>query len=214
MSAFGFRKASDLPAIVPLFPLTSAIVFPRGQLPLHIFEPRYLNMVDDALAANRVIAMIQPLPNGPEEALAAVGTLGRITSFSETDDGRYMLTLTGLARFRLVEELPVKTPYRQARADFAAFERDLSAPKRTSIDRERLRTALQAYVDTHGFEADWSAVDNAPSEALVNAVATLCPFDAAAKQALLETETLPDRCAALIALLEMEAAPDLSGRLQ
>jgi Lon protease-like protein len=108
----------------------------------------------------------------------------------------------------------VQTPYRKAVVDYAPFEADLRAPKRVKLDRDRLRVALQRYVDTHGFEADWSAVDDAPGEALVNAVATLCPFDPQAKQALLEAETLPDRCAALIALLELDVTPDTSGRLQ
>jgi len=214
MSAFGYRKPSDLPAAIPIFPLTGAIVFPRGQLQLNIFEPRYLNMIDDALADERLIGMIQPA--GDMAALAPplteVGTVGRITSFAETDDGRYLITLTGVCRFRITQEAPAATPYRQALVSYDEFASDLTSPKRVRIDREKLRNALQRYVDTHGYQADWSAVDGAPTEALVNAVSTLCPFDAPAKQALLEAETLSDRCAALIALLEMGAAPD--GRLQ
>ncbi len=214
MSAFGYRKPSDLPAAIPIFPLTGAIVFPRGQLPLNIFEPRYLNMIDDALADERLIGMIQPADSAPVLAppLTEVGTVGRITSFAETDDGRYLITLTGVCRFRITQEAPAATPYRQALVSYDEFASDLTSPKRVRIDREKLRNALQRYVDTHGYQADWSAVDGAPTEALVNAVSTLCPFDAPAKQALLEAETLSDRCAALIALLEMGAAPD--GRLQ
>jgi len=216
MSAFGYRKPSDLPAAIPVFPLTGAIVFPRGQLPLNIFEPRYLNMVDDALADERLIGMIQPAADAPMLAppLSDVGTVGRITSFAETDDGRYLITLTGVCRFRITQEAPAQTPYRQALVSYDEFAGDLTAPRRVRIDREKLRNALQRYVDTHGYQADWSAVDGAPTEALVNAVSTLCPFDAPAKQALLEAETLSDRCAALIALLEMGAGPGDHGRMQ
>ncbi len=214
MSAFGYRKPSDLPQTIPVFPLTGALLFPRGQMPLNIFEPRYLNMIDDALAGERVIGMIQPAgesgdARGP--ALADVGALGRITSFSETDDGRYLITLTGVCRFRIAQELKTPTPYRQALVDYSGFAADLKPANRVKIDREKLRNALKRYVDTHGYQADWSAVDEAPSEALVNAVSTLCPFDPPAKQALLEAETLSDRCAALIALLEMESGPDATG---
>lgn len=206
MSAFGYRKPQDLPEAIPIFPLSGAILFPRSTLPLNIFEPRYLNMIDDALAGKRLIGMIQPTERSG--AIAAIGGVGRITAFAETDDGRYLITLTGVARFRVAEELRVDTPYRQVRADFASFSQDLSAPGfEAAIDRDRLRGALRRYVDMHGFETDWSAVDEAPPEALVNAVASLCPFDNLAKQALLEADDLTDRCAVLIALLEMSAEP-------
>ncbi len=208
MSAFGYRKPADMPSTIPVFPLPGAILFPRGQLPLNIFEPRYLNMIDDALAGDRVIGMIQPSNTAPAaDGLSDVGTLGRISSYAETGDGRYLITLTGICRFRIAQEKKARTPYRQALVDYAAFAEDLHAPaKQAKIDREKLRHALQRYVDTHGYQADWSAVDGAPSEQLVNAVSTLCPFDPAAKQALLEAETIADRCAALVALLEMAAA--------
>jgi Lon protease-like protein len=208
MSAFGFRKAQDLPEVIPIFPLTGAILLPRSTLPLNIFEPRYLNLIDDALAGKRLIGMIQPTDRAPAPGVAAVGGVGRITAFAETDDSRYLITLTGVARFRVVEEVAVSTPYRQVRADFAAFEQDLSPPGFDAvIDREHLRDALRRYVDMHGFDTDWSAVDEAPPEALVHAVASLCPFDSLAKQALLEANTLSERCSTLIALLEMSAEP-------
>ncbi|MBI1252094.1 MAG: peptidase S16 [Alphaproteobacteria bacterium] len=214
---FGYRKPSDLPATAALFPLSGAILFPRGQLPLNVFEPRYLNMVDDALASDRIIGMIQPLSEGGtpgRPALAGVGTLGRITSFAETEDGRYLITLTGVSRFRVTQELETTTPYRRASVTYDWFASDLYPPERgLNIDRERLRLALQAFVDQHGYEADWDAVDAAEPEMLVHAIAALCPFDPAAKQALLESETIADRCAALIALLEMGVDnDDLSGR--
>lgn len=206
MSAFGYRKPQDLPEVIPIFPLPGAILFPRSTLPLNIFEPRYLNMIDDALAGKRLIGMIQPVDR--TGGIAEVGGVGRITTFAETDDGRYLITLTGVARFRVTEELTVESPYRQVRADFSLFGRDLSPPGfEAVIDRDRLRNALRRYVDMHGFETDWSAVDEAPPEALVNAVASLCPFDGLAKQALLEADDLADRCATLIALLEMSAEP-------
>ena len=201
---FGYRKPSDLPTTIPLFPLPGVILFPRGQLPLNVFEPRYLNMVDDALARGRVIGMIQTMGAGAKPDLAAIGTLGRITSFSETDDGRYLITLTGVSRFRLAREIDAETPYRSALVSYDDFASDLFPPERgLGIDRERLRDALQAYVDQHGYQADWHAVDAAEPESLVDAVATICPFDPLAKQALLEALTVADRCAALIALLEI-----------
>jgi uncharacterized protein len=207
MSAFGYRRPEDLPQAIALFPLPGAILFPRGGLPLNIFEPRYLNMVDDALAGERLIGMIQPASGEESEtipALSEVGTLGRITSFSETEDGRYLITLTGVCRFRIGRELPSALPYRQALVDYDEFAADLT-PAQGRIDREKLRFALRAYVDSRGYQTDCSAVDEAPSEALVNAVSTLCPFDPPAKQALLEAPSLDDRCAALIALLECDA---------
>jgi len=207
VSAFGYRKPADLPQTLPLFPLAGAILFPRGVLPLNVFEPRYLNMVDDALGGERLIGMIQPAAGQDDVAtprLTHVGTAGRITSFSETDDGRYLITLTGVCRFSIEQEAPLLRPYRQARVAYDTFADDLR-PAEGRIDREKLRHALRAYVDNHGYEADWSAVDDAPTEALVNTVSVVCPFDPPAKQALLEASSLEDRCAALIALLEWGA---------
>ncbi len=216
MSSFGYRKPADLPTAIPLFPLAGALVFPRAPLPLNIFEPRYLNMVDDALGADRLIGMIQPAKgddDAPEPALARVGCVGRITSFAETEDGRYLITLTGVCRFTIVREMPLVRPYRQAEVLYDAFAADLKQPLE-QIDRDKLRHALRSYVDSHGFKADWSAVDDAPSEALVNAVSAACPFDAAAKQALLEAPSLAERCSALIALLEWGAGDDTERPLQ
>lgn len=214
MSAY--RKIEDLPETLPLFPLAGAILFPRGGLPLNVFEPRYLNMVDDALASDRLIGMIQPA-SGQEQAahpdLAEIGTAGRITSFSETEDGRYLITLTGICRFRLQREGGSGQPYRRALVAYDEFAGDL-APARGRIDRDKLRLALRAYVDRRGYETDWSAIDKAPPEALVNAVSTLCPFDAPAKQALLEAPSLGERCKALIALLECDARDGGEHKLQ
>lgn len=208
MSAFGFRKPEDLPTTAPIFPLAGALVFPRSALPLNIFEPRYLNMVDDALAASRLIGMIQPSARGlgiQQPPLAQVGCLGRITTFSETDDGRYLITLTGVCRFRIERELEVLTPYRQVLADYHEFGADLDAPTGAEINRTRLSLALRRYVEINGFQADWDAVEEAPAETLVNALASLCPFEPEEKQALLEAETLKDRVEALVALLELNS---------
>jgi Lon protease-like protein len=210
MSAFGFRKPDDLPRIIPVFPLAGALLLPRSNLPLNIFEPRYLNMIDDALASDRLIGMIQPDPHGGDPAqpiLRAVGCAGRITNYAETEDGRYLITLTGVCRFRPARELPASTPYRQVNALYDDFARDLLEDGASGdIDRARLGASLRRYVDANGFNADWGAVDDAPAEALINALATLCPFDPEEKQALLEARDLPERCAALIALLEIAGA--------
>ncbi|MBU6371818.1 MAG: LON peptidase substrate-binding domain-containing protein [Alphaproteobacteria bacterium] len=207
MGAFGYRKVQDLPRSFPVFPLTGAILFPRGGLPLNIFEPRYLNMIDDAIASERIIGMIQPSPRTVDQQkppLSAVGCAGRITSFAETDDGRYLITLTGMARFRVVRELDIALPYRKVEAEFGEFADDLQAPGAAyAIDRTRLTKALRRYVEVNGYQVDWSAVDDAAPEVLVNAVATLCPFEPAEKQALLETVRLDERCAALVTLLEL-----------
>jgi Lon protease-like protein len=215
VSAFGYRKPADLPHTIPLFPLEGAILLPRGVLALNIFEPRYLNMVDDSLATERMIGMIQPA-SGHEQAprpdLADVGTLGRITMFSETDDSRYLVTLTGLARFHVVRELEADTPYRQALVDYDAFADDFREAHGHTIDRAKLIATLKSYASLHGFSVDWDSVEQAPTETVINVAAQICPFDAAAKQALLESQTLEDRNDALIALLEWDAAADRGGQ--
>jgi Lon protease-like protein len=209
MSAFGYRKPADLPQTIALFPLTSAILMPRGVLALNVFEPRYLNMVDDALGAERLIGMIQPAIGEDGEAvpqLCDVGTVGRITSFNETEDGRYLITLTGVCRFDLDQELDAGTPYRQALVNYEPFADDFTASPGRSIDRDDLIASLKTYAALHGFQVDWDSVEGAPTETIINVAAQVCPFDAAAKQALLETITLEERANALIALLEWDAA--------
>lgn len=211
MSAFGYRKPSDLPQTIPLFPLEGAILLPRGVLALNVFEPRYLNMVDDALGAERLIGMIQPATgeeNNPSPGLADVGTVGRITAFQETEDGRYLITLTGVARFDVVRELETDTPYRQALVDYEPFAGDFSTSMGHTIDRSALIGKLKKYASLHGFNVDWDSVDQAPTETIINVAAQICPFDSAAKQALLESVTLDERCQTLIALLDWDAAAD------
>jgi uncharacterized protein len=211
VSSFGYRKPADLPQTIPLFPLEGAVLYPRGVLALNIFEPRYLNMVDDALGEERLIGMIQPAVGDEQNAapdLADVGTVGRITTFSETDDGRYLITLTGIARFSFERELEAGTPYRQALVSYDAFAADFAPAPDLSIDRDELMKSLKTYAALHGFAVDWDSVDQAPTETVINVAAQICPFDSAAKQALLEAESLDDRCRALIALLEWDVASD------
>jgi Lon protease-like protein len=212
--AQGYVRASDLPQVIPVFPLPGAILLPRGQLPLNIFEPRYLNMIDDAMAGDRIIGMLQP-QQGPRLApgLSPIGCAGRITSFAETSDGRYLITLTGCARFRLASEIPTRTPYRQIRADFTPFEADLTTPPVDDIglDRDGLLDALRAYLETRGLDIDWDTAETAPPEALVNSLSMALPFDPPEKQALLEAANLTDRSAVLTALLTIDAAGDSDG---
>lgn len=211
MSTFGYRKPADLPQTIAVFPLEGAVLYPRGVLALNIFEPRYLNMIDDVLADQRLIGMIQPAVGHEQDVtpdLAEVGTVGRITTFSETDDGRYLITLTGIARFHLEREIKAGTPYRQALVSFEAFADDFAPSSDRSIDRPELMKSLKTYAALHGFQVDWDSVEQAPTETVINVAAQICPFDAVAKQALLEAETLDDRCQALIALLEWDVASD------
>ncbi len=205
----GYRKAIDLPQVIPVFPLDGVLLLPHGALPLNIFEPRYLNMIDDAMAGDRIIGMVQTAPGGDPDRprLAPVGCAGRITSFSETGDGRYIITLTGLCRFETADELPGATPYRRIRADFAPFEEDLAALQaHPAVDRDRLLQALKHYLDHRGLGVDWDTAHAAPTEALVNSLAMALPFHPAEKQALLEASGATARREALIALLEIDAA--------
>jgi Lon protease-like protein len=208
-----YRTPDDLPKAVPVFPLTGALLLPRGGLPLTVFEPRYLAMVDDAIAGTRLIGMIQPTE--PEEqslkpALSQVGCLGRITAFKESEDHRYQVTLTGICRFAVVAELVVDTPYRQVDADYTRFACDLALNEESDLPRDRLMVALKNYLTRRELKADWQSVMNAPPEHLVNALAMLCPFEPAEKQALLEAPGWSERVATLVALLEMSDAQAVS----
>ncbi len=204
-------RAEDLPQVIPLFPLDGALVLPHATRPFNIFEPRYLNLLDDVMAAERIIGMIQTAPGGARERphLAHVGCAGRVTSFGETPDGRYAITLTGVCRFRLGEELSSPAPYRQARADFLPFADDL-APLPKARDegkqRERLMTALTRYLDHQGLRVDWGAVRDAPLAGLVNSLAMALPFDHAELQAILEAPDLDARRRTVITLLEIDGS--------
>ena len=204
----GYSKITDLPQVAPLFPLSGVLLLPRGHLPLNIFEPRYLNMIDDVMGSDRVIALVQTREGGERArpALAAVGCLGRVTSFAETSDGRYLIELSGVCRFRLGPELNAPTPYRQARLDYAAFATDLEPAPDVSGSRSELLAALRAYLERRGLSVDWEAAGQAPTEALVNSLSMALPFEPAEKQALLEAAGLHDRLHTLHALLRMGAA--------
>ena len=213
MVASPFKKAQDLPLSIPVFPLDGALLLPRGALPLSIFEPRYIAMVDDAMAGERIIGMVQPRPGGEPDrpTLQPVGCAGRITAFAETNDGRYLITLTGLSRFTVRSELSVITPYRQVRADFLAYEADLTASsdEDEGFDRLRLLNALKRYLEFRSLDVDWETAKAAPSEALVNSLSMALPFDPAEKQALLEAPDLPERRNTLVALMEIDSRAGL-----
>ena len=201
-------SAADLPDTIPVFPLSGVLLLPRGQLPLNIFEPRYLNMVDDAMAGDRLIGMVQPSGGAASlPRLSQIGCVGRITSFAETSDGRYLITLTGCSRFRVQSELPVQTPYRQVRAAFEAYEDDLvSPPEEPDFDRDAFLDALRAYMAHRLLDIDWETAETAPMEALVNSLSMALPFEPAEKQALLEAMGLMPRAEALTALMRIDAA--------
>jgi Lon protease-like protein len=207
-----YRGPSDMPGTIPVFPLPGALLLPRGQMPLNIFEPRYLEMVDDALRdGHRMIGMIQPdaANPGPEQRpnLYNVGCVGRITQFAETGDGRYLLQLTGIARFRVVQELTVITAYRQCQVTFAPFADDFIARKgEEQVNREALLAALRDFLKANKLKADWKGIEDAPNEALVNALAMMSPYDPAEKQALLEAPDLKTRAEILVAVTEIELA--------
>ena len=210
MTAFE-PTADNLPAEFAVFPLTGALLLPRGKLPLQIFEPRYLAMTEDALGAGRMFAMIQPDPNAAEgptgPGLYHVGCLGRLSSFSETDDGRFLITLSGLARFRVVSELPMRHGYRRVRGDFSRFPGDLDPSSQpTGVEREALLAALRSYFARRSVDANWDAIRRMPDDVLVVTLAMVCPFEAAEKQALLEAPDEAERAATLLALLQMGAA--------
>jgi uncharacterized protein len=212
-----YHGPGDLPDVIPIFPLPGALLLPRGQMPLNIFEPRYLAMVDDALrGGQRLIGMIQPdaAHPGPENRpnLFKVGCVGRITQIAETGDGRYLLQLTGIARFRVGEELEVSTPYRQCRVSFAPFVDDFTARKgEDEVDRESLLQALSHFLKANDLKADWEGIENAPNEALVNALAMMSPYGSAEKQALLEAPDLKTRAEILVAVTEIELAKASTG---
>jgi len=212
-----YRGPGDLPDIIPVFPLPGALLLPRGQMPLNIFEPRYLAMVDDALrAGHRLIGMIQPdAPPGTAQErprLYKIGCAGRLTQFAETGDGRYLIQLTGVSRFRVEEEMAAPTPYRQCRVTYAPFADDFVARKgEEAVDREALLKALAAFLKANKLEADWAGIEQAPNEALVNALAMMSPYGPAEKQALLEAPDLKTRAEILVAVTEIELAKGGAG---
>ncbi len=203
----------DLPRIIPVFPLDGVLLLPRGKLPLNIFEPRYLAMVRDALAAEWIIGMVQPRDDGADQSappIYKVGCAGRITSLNETDDGRYLITLTGICRFENEEELPLINGYRRVAANWLPFADDITPAESQTVDRGRLMPALKRYFKTQQISADWKAIEDAPGDQLVTSLAMVCPFDTPEKQALLEAPGLAERTELMISLLTM-AVLDQSG---
>ncbi|HEX5212972.1 MAG TPA: LON peptidase substrate-binding domain-containing protein [Pseudolabrys sp.] len=207
-----YRGPIDLPEVIPVFPLPGALLLPRGQMPLNIFEPRYLAMIDDALRdGHRLVGMIQPdVAHGggtDKPLLFGIGCVGRITQLAESGDGRYLIELTGVARFRVEDELPVKTEYRQCRVTYAPFADDFIARKgEEAVDREAVLKALRAFMKANKLQADWEGIDQAPNEALVNALAMMSPYGPPEKQALLEAPDLKTRAELLVAITEIELA--------
>ena len=199
-------KSIELPDLIAIFPLPGALLLPRARLPLHLFEPRYLAMLDDCLKSPaRLIGMVQPreMPKGGGNKLSAIGCAGRITSFSETDDGRYMITLTGLSRFRIADEVQGFTPYRRAHIDWAPFARDLGPEEHDAgFDREGFLALLKRYFAAHSLGGDWSGIKDAEPELLINSLSMLMPFSPEDKQALLEAPSLQTRRETMMALME------------
>jgi uncharacterized protein len=199
-----YRGLADIPSVIPVFPLSGVLLLPRGQLPLNIFESRYLKMIDDSLASHRLIGMIQPEETVEPPALMPVGTIGRLTQIAETGDGRYILTLTGIIRFRILKELDVTTPYRQCQIDCSDYADDLvDGSGEADVDRARIVESLRNYSKVNHLKVDWKEIERTRCETLVNALSMMGPFGAAEKQALLEADTLRSRAEILIAITEV-----------
>jgi|SRR6476661_2886283 Lon protease-like protein len=206
-----YRTPADLPEILKVFPLPGALLLPRSELPLNIFEPRYLAMIAAAMAGDRLIGMIQPEQENTDLSghppLFRIGCAGRITSYAETPDDRILINLCGISRFAIEEELKVETPYRQVKASFAPFTDDLMPGHREDeVDRPGLLKAFRAYLDAHDLSTDWKEVDRASTEALVNTLSVLAPYESRDKQALLEAASLKTRADILVALTEINLA--------
>lgn len=198
-------EIGDLPIKIPVFPLSGALLLPRGQLPLNIFEPRYLQMLEDALGRGRYLGIIQPRNDSDE--LHSVGCLGRVTSFSETEDGRMIISLTGICRFRVTSEMAATTPYRQLQIDYKPFLEDLTADVGAfDVRRDALLDVLREYLDATGLSVDWDSINNASNETLVNSLSMISPYGPREKQALLEAASLSERNEILIALTEIALA--------
>ena len=206
---YEYNTVSDLPLKIPVFPLSGALLLPRTQLPLNIFEPRYLEMIDNVISNNRLIGMIQSKSN-EENELFLIGCMGRITSFSELTNNRFLITLTGICRFQILQEFEVLTPYRQFKISCDDFRDDLIKGKgEDEADRERLLEVLKKYLEKNNLQADWEAIDNSSTELLINSLCILSPYSPEEKQALLEAETLKKRNEILIAMTEMTLSTNI-----
>jgi Lon protease-like protein len=214
-----YRGPADVPQRIPVFPLGRAILLPRAPLPLHVFEPRYLQMVDDVMSTSRVLGVVQPAGAEEEESpvsrtapLRRIGCAGRITSYQELDDGRLLISLTGIARFEMVEEVELAKPYRVCTVSYERFLDDfIAGAGQDEVDRERLIEVLKAYFQARELKADWTTIAKTPNEALVNWLALVSPYGSEEKQALLEAADLKTRAEMLVALAEMERAAGSCG---
>jgi uncharacterized protein len=196
----------SLPARLPIFPLAGVLLLPRGRLPLNVFEPRYLAMATDALGGDRMIGMVQtvdPAIHDGKPTVFETGCAGRITNFAETDDGRFLITLTGVSRFRIARELDGNTPYRTVEPDWSEFSGDLEPPPDAGLDRCRLLGSLKHYFKIHGISANWRDIECSKEERLIHALSMICPFTPGEKQALLEAPDIAHRARLLIAIVEM-----------
>jgi uncharacterized protein len=210
-----YASPRDLPGVIPVFPLNGALLLPRADLPLNIFEPRYLQMISDALAGERIIGMIQTEDDEKEGKanLLRTGCAGRVTSFAETPDQRILVTLTGICRFNVVEELDAMTPYRQVKADFDSYEIDLvSDLGANEVNRPALLTAFKDYLNANNMNADWNEINATSTEVLVNTLSLLAPYAARDKQALLEAPDLKTRAEVLVALTEIALSKSATGK--
>lgn len=225
-----YRSPDDLPTQIPVFPLLGAVLLPRANLPLNVFEPRYLSMIDAVMSGDRVLGIIQPVsdqaahissddvdealesPEGKSVGLRNVGTVGRVTSYQEVDDGRMVITVTGISRFRLESEVSTQELFRLVKADYSEFADDFrESLGEEDVDREHLLTVLKAYLDHNEMKADWNSISRTSSEFLVNALSVMCPYGPEEKQALLEAADLKTRADVLIALAQMELASGSEG---
>jgi hypothetical protein len=215
-----YLKLGDLPKTLKMFPLRGVIMLPRSSLPLSVFEPRYLTLVNDVLAGDRLIGFSQPAmqegdaesPEGKDAVLRRTGGAGRLTSFQETDDGRYLITLSGIARFDIIGEEQTDTPYRVCNIDWSSYENDLvHGHGEDEVERGRLLSVLKEYLSVNELSADWDGINNSSNELLVNTLSMISPYGPEEKQALLEAKNLKTRAEVLVALAEMEIAGTDSG---
>jgi len=211
-----YRRPADLPARIPVFPLRGAILLPRATLPLTIFEPRYLDLIDDAMSGGRVIGILQPALAGDDDqespldksaGLRSVGCAGRITSYQELDDGHLIITLTGITRFQCVGEAETDKPYRIMSVSYDRFANDLTEGLGEElVDRQNLLRVLKTYLEVNSLKTDWSTIQRASNEFLINALSVMCPYGPEEKQALLEAKDLRSRAEVLVALAEIDLA--------
>ncbi|MEM7650524.1 MAG: LON peptidase substrate-binding domain-containing protein [Pseudomonadota bacterium] len=201
-------KFKDLPQSLPVFPLRSAFLLPTGQLPLNIFEPRYVQMVEDALSSNRMIGMIQPADDADTPKLSKTGCAGKITEFNEVGDGRFLITLSGVYRFDVIEELESTRLYRMVQPDWAPYENDASEDRCIDINRDKLKSLLKNYFKQQSMECDWSAFDGTPDGHLITCLSMVCPLESTEKQALLEAPCCKTRANLFMGMLEMAVKSD------